>query len=129
MDRRWHAQRARTCRCRASWSAAWSTRGPASPSTCDDADGRASYSWLMAVEREIKIGVPTDFVLPDLNGADGLRAVERGVHVLSTTYWATDSLELMKIRRGLRYRTTDGGERIWTCRAITLRDMLDRVMY
>jgi len=78
----------------------------------------------MAVEREIKIGVPTDFVLPDLTGADGLRAVDRGVHVLSTTYWDTDSLELLKSRRGLRYRTTDGGDGIWTLKAKTRRDGL-----
>ena len=76
----------------------------------------------MAVEREIKIEVPTDFVLPDLSGAHGLRAIDRGVHALSTTYWDTDSLDLLKSQRGLRYRTTDGRGGIWTLKAKTSRD-------
>jgi len=82
----------------------------------------ASYSSRVAVEREIKISVPADFVLPDLTGTGGLRSIDRGVHVLSTTYWDTDSLGLLKSHQGLRYRTTDGRDGIWTLKAKTRQD-------
>jgi len=78
----------------------------------------------VGVEHEIKISVPAEFVLPDLEGAGGLHAVDRGVHVLDTTYWDTDSLQLLNSHQGLRYRTTDGQGGIWTVKAKTRRDGL-----
>ena len=57
----------------------------------------------MPEEREIKIPVGTDFVLPDLDGVvEGTRAVERGTVKLSATYWDTDDLVLLRAKLGLR---------------------------
>jgi inorganic triphosphatase YgiF len=77
----------------------------------------------VGVEREIKVTVPAGFVLPDLDGTDGLRAVDRGVQILETTYWDTDSLALLRSHQGLRHRVTDGAAGgIWTLKAKTHRD-------
>lgn len=76
----------------------------------------------MAVEREIKSPVAETFELPDLDGAAGLHAVDRGVRWLEATYWDTDSLQLMRSGYGLRHRTTDGGDGRWTLKAGTRRE-------
>src|SRR5207253_8062000 len=124
MAPRWLTRPAPTCRCHRSWSAAWSTPGRASRTISDGRGRREPYSCHVGVEHEIKISVPAEFVLPDLEGAGGLHAVDRGVHVLDTTYWDTDSLQLLNSHQGLRYRTTDGQGGIWTVKAKTRRDGL-----
>jgi inorganic triphosphatase YgiF len=69
----------------------------------------------VAVEREVKLAVPEEFVLPDLDGvAGGVRTTDRGTHVLDATYWDTDALALLHSECGLRHRTRDGSEGVWT---------------
>jgi inorganic triphosphatase YgiF len=72
----------------------------------------------MAEEREIKIPVDADFVLPDLDGAvEGTHAVDRGTVELSATYWDTDTLTLLHSHLGLRHRSAPGEEGRWTLKA------------
>ena len=72
----------------------------------------------MAEEREIKIPVGADFVLPDLDGAvAGLRAIDRGTVELSATYWDTDALTLLHAHLGLRHRSARGEAGRWTLKA------------
>jgi inorganic triphosphatase YgiF len=72
----------------------------------------------MAEEREIKIPVATDFVLPDLDGVViGTRAVDRGTVELSATYWDTDELTLLHAKLGLRHRSAPGEPGKWTLKA------------
>ncbi len=77
----------------------------------------------MADEREVKLAVATDFVLPDLEGvAPGVHAADRGVHLLEATYWDTTDLRLLHSGHGLRHRTTDGREGTWTMKGRSRRD-------
>jgi hypothetical protein len=63
----------------------------------------------MPEEREIKIPVGDDFLLPDLDGVvDRTSAVDRGMVELSATYWDTDSLTLLHAKLGLRHRSAPG---------------------
>lgn len=79
---------------------------------------RSAYSGAMPEEREIKIPVGMDFVLPDLDGVlDGIRAVDRGRVELSATYWDTDALTLLHAKLGLRYRSAPGEQGRWTLKA------------
>jgi len=72
----------------------------------------------MAEEREIKIPVDADFVLPDLDGVvEGVRAVDRGTVELSATYWDTDTLTLLHSHLGLRHRRAKGETGRWTLKA------------
>jgi inorganic triphosphatase YgiF len=72
----------------------------------------------MSEEREIKIPVDADFVLPDLDGVvEGTRAVDRGTVALSATYWDTDDLTLLRANLGLRYRSAPGEPGKWTLKA------------
>jgi inorganic triphosphatase YgiF len=72
----------------------------------------------MAEEREIKIPVDSDFVLPDLDAVvDGVRAVDRGTVELSATYWDTDALTLLHAHLGLRHRSEKGEAGRWTLKA------------
>ena len=72
----------------------------------------------MPEEREIKIPVGMDFVLPDLDGVlEGIRAVDRGRVELSATYWDTDELTLLHAKLGLRYRSAPGEQGKWTLKA------------
>jgi len=76
----------------------------------------------MPEEREFKADVAETFVLPDLEGAGGLSAVGRGTRILEATYWDTEDLDLMHNGYGLRYRTTDGANLLWTLKAGTHRE-------
>ncbi len=77
-----------------------------------------SYSGTMPEEREIKMPVGMDFVLPDLDGVlDGIRTVDRGRVELSATYWDTDALSLLHAKLGLRYRSAPGEQGKWTLKA------------
>ncbi len=72
----------------------------------------------MPEEREIKIPVGDDFVLPDLDGVvDGIRAIDRGSVELSATYWDTEDLTLLHARLGLRHRSAPGEVGRWTLKA------------
>src|SRR5579863_7010564 len=72
----------------------------------------------MSEEREIKIPVGSDFVLPDLDGVvDGTAAVDRGFVELSATYWDTDELTLLHAKLGLRHRSAPGEPGKWTLKA------------
>jgi inorganic triphosphatase YgiF len=72
----------------------------------------------MPEEREIKIPVAVDFVLPDLDEVvDGTRAVDRGTVKLSATYWDTDDLALLQAKLGLRHRSAPGEPGKWTLKA------------
>jgi inorganic triphosphatase YgiF len=72
----------------------------------------------MPEEREIKLPVGTDFVLPDLDGVvHGTHAVDRGTVQLSATYWDTDDLRLLQAHLGLRHRSAPGEPGKWTLKA------------
>jgi inorganic triphosphatase YgiF len=71
----------------------------------------------MSIEREFKADVAETFELPELDGVAGLRAVDRGVRHLEATYWDTDDLHLLRSGHGLRYRTTDGSDGLWTLKS------------
>jgi inorganic triphosphatase YgiF len=72
----------------------------------------------MPEEREIKIPVGPDFVMPDLDGVvDGTSAVDRGLVELSATYWDTDGLTLLHAKLGLRHRSAPGEAGKWTLKA------------
>jgi inorganic triphosphatase YgiF len=72
----------------------------------------------MAEEREIKIPVGADFMLPDLDGAvESLHAIDRGTVELSATYWDTDALTLLHSHLGLRHRSARGEAGRWTLKA------------
>ena len=76
----------------------------------------------MPEEREIKLDVPDDFVLPGLDGTAGLHAGDPRVHVLDATYWDTDALDLMRGGFGLRHRTSDAAAGLWTLKAGSHRE-------
>ena len=72
----------------------------------------------MPEEREIKIPVDADFVLPDLDDVvEGTHAVDRGTVELSATYWDTDELTLLHANLGLRHRSAAGEPGKWTLKA------------
>jgi len=72
----------------------------------------------MAEEREIKIPVDADFVLPDLDGVvEGMHTLDRGTVELSATYWDTDALALLHAHLGLRHRSARGEAGRWTLKA------------
>ena len=72
----------------------------------------------MPEEREIKLPVGTDFVLPDLDAVvHGTHAVDRGTVELSATYWDTDDLRLLRAHLGLRHRSAPGEPGKWTLKA------------
>ena len=72
----------------------------------------------MPEEREIKIPVNADFVLPDLDEVvEGTHAVDRGTVELSATYWDTDALTLLHANLGLRHRSAPGEPGKWTLKA------------
>jgi inorganic triphosphatase YgiF len=72
----------------------------------------------MPEEREIKIPVDTEFVVPDLDGVvDGTHALDRGTVDLSATYWDTDDLTLLRAHLGLRHRSAPGEPGRWTLKA------------
>jgi inorganic triphosphatase YgiF len=72
----------------------------------------------MPEEREIKIPVDADFVLPDLDDVvEGTHAVDRGTVELSATYWDTDALTLLHANLGLRHRRAQGEPGKWTLKA------------
>jgi inorganic triphosphatase YgiF len=72
----------------------------------------------MPEEREIKIPVDADFVLPDLDEVvEGTHQVDRGTVELSATYWDADDLTLLHANFGLRHRSAPGEPGKWTLKS------------
>lgn len=69
-----------------------------------------------AEEREVKLSVPDDFVLP-LSQLDPLIAVDHGEELLRSVYWDTDDLALARAGVGVRHRNG-----IWTFKGRSRRD-------
>jgi CHAD domain-containing protein len=61
-------------------------------------------------EREVKLEASTEFVLPRLDGLDGLRLLADDSVDLDADYYDTDDLRLTRAGLSLRYRSDDG----WT---------------
>ena len=55
-------------------------------------------------EREVKLAVTDDFVLPPLSDLDGRVAVDAGEQLLRSVYWDTDDLQLARAGVGVRHR-------------------------
>jgi inorganic triphosphatase YgiF len=55
-------------------------------------------------EREVKLAVTDDFVLPPLSDLDGPVAVDAGEQLLRSVYWDTDDLHLARAGVGVRHR-------------------------
>ena len=55
-------------------------------------------------EREVKLAVTDDFVLPPLSDLDGLVALDAGEQLLRSVYWDTDDLQLARAGVGVRHR-------------------------
>jgi inorganic triphosphatase YgiF len=55
-------------------------------------------------EREVKLTVVDDFVLPSLSDVDGVTVVDHGDERLRAVYWDTDVLGLAHAGVGLRHR-------------------------
>jgi inorganic triphosphatase YgiF len=60
-------------------------------------------------EREVKLAVPDGFVLPPLEGLDGVTVTDRGDGRLRAVYWDTDDLALAHAGVGPRHRNG-----VWT---------------
>jgi CHAD domain-containing protein len=68
-----------------------------------------------SLEREVKLGAPPGFVLPDLAGAAGGVVVEPGARKeLDATYYDTADLRLIRAGITVRHRTTGGDAGKWT---------------
>ncbi|GAC1340878.1 MAG: hypothetical protein NVSMB29_10430 [Candidatus Dormibacteria bacterium] len=65
------------------------------------------------VERELKLHVPDDFVLPSVDGVAGLRADPATRQVQQSRYWDTADGRLLAHGVGLRWRSDSG----WTCKS------------
>jgi inorganic triphosphatase YgiF len=68
-------------------------------------------------EREVKLAVATDFVLPSLSGLVGVTAVDEGEELQRAVYWDTDDLGLAHAGVGVRHRNG-----IWTFKGRSRRD-------
>jgi inorganic triphosphatase YgiF len=70
-----------------------------------------------AEEREVKLSVPDDFLLPSLSGVDGMTAVDEGEERQRSVYWDTDDLALVHAGVGVRHRNG-----IWAFKGRSRRD-------
>ncbi|MGH7721926.1 MAG: CYTH domain-containing protein [Candidatus Dormibacteria bacterium] len=70
-----------------------------------------------AEEREVKLEVPEDFVLPSLAPLDSVTALDRGDARLAAVYWDTADLGLARAGVGLRHRNG-----VWTFKGRSRRD-------
>jgi inorganic triphosphatase YgiF len=68
-------------------------------------------------EREVKLAVPDDFVLPTPAGLAGVAAVDRGRRTLDAVYWDTPDLQLARAGAALRHRNGT-----WTYKGLSRRD-------
>jgi CHAD domain-containing protein len=69
----------------------------------------------VGIEREVKLGAPADFVLPDLTGVlDGAVVSVLAPRHLRAVYWDTVDLRLARAGVSLRHRVDDGGGDCWT---------------
>jgi inorganic triphosphatase YgiF len=72
-------------------------------------DGTAGNVGGGVEEREVKLTVGADYVLPALTGMDGVTALDRGDERLRAVYWDTDDLGLARAGVGMRHRNG-----VWT---------------
>jgi inorganic triphosphatase YgiF len=79
--------------------------------------GSIAGSALGVEEREVKLMVADDFVLPSLSDLDGLTAVDAGDELLRAVYWDTDELALARAGVGVRHRNG-----IWAFKGRSRRD-------
>jgi inorganic triphosphatase YgiF len=79
--------------------------------------GAAAGSGEGIEEREVKLAVAADFVLPSLSGLDGVTAVDAGEELQRAVYWDTDDLALAHAGVGVRHRNG-----IWTFKGLSRRD-------
>ncbi|HWF58287.1 MAG TPA: CYTH domain-containing protein [Candidatus Dormibacteraeota bacterium] len=77
----------------------------------------AGASGAAVEEREVKLAVPDDFVLPSLSGLDSLTTLDEGEEVLRSVYWDTGDLALVRAGVGVRHRNG-----IWTFKGPSRRD-------
>jgi inorganic triphosphatase YgiF len=68
-------------------------------------------------EREVKLAVPDDFVLPGLSDLAGVVVVDRGDVRLRAVYWDNDDLTLCRAGVGLRHRNG-----VWAYKGGSRRD-------
>ncbi len=68
-------------------------------------------------EREVKLAVTEDFVLPSLVALDGVRVVDRGDDHLHAVYWDSDDLGLARAGVGVRHRNG-----VWTYKGRSRRE-------
>jgi inorganic triphosphatase YgiF len=68
-------------------------------------------------EREVKLRVDGDFVLPVPLALDGLTTVDRGDERLNAVYWDTDDLALARAGVGTRHRNG-----VWTYKGASRRE-------
>ncbi len=68
-------------------------------------------------EREVKLVVDGDFVLPVPLGLEGVASVDRGDERLNAVYWDTDDLALARAGVGTRHRNG-----VWTYKGASRRE-------
>jgi hypothetical protein len=68
-------------------------------------------------EREVKLAVTDEFVLPALSDLDGPVGVYAGEQLLRSVYWDTDDLQLARTGVGVRHRNG-----IWAFKGRSRRD-------
>ncbi len=68
-------------------------------------------------EREVKLAVDDDFVVPPLSGLSGVTVVDHGDERLHAVYWDTADLGLARAGVGMRHRNG-----VWTCKSRSRRD-------
>lgn len=83
---------------------------------CGSSVADPSRPYAMGIEREAKLPVNNDYILPNLNEIiPGTSANDCGPRVLSSTYWDTQDLSLVRARIGLRFRSQgDSVTGTWT---------------
>lgn len=78
-------------------------------------------------EVELKLIVPSDFELPELEGKTGVAsAAEETPQQLNATYFDTPDLRLMRHGITLRYRTGEGSGPLWTLKLPANGDLARR---
>ncbi len=70
-----------------------------------------------AEEREVKLAVAKEWVLPALSGLEGVSTMDRGDEPLRAVYWDTDDLRLARAGVGIRHRNG-----VWTFKGRSRRE-------
>ncbi|MBJ7594801.1 MAG: CYTH domain-containing protein [Candidatus Dormibacteraeota bacterium] len=70
-----------------------------------------------AEEREVKLAITEDFVLPSMTALEGVSVVDQGDNHLHAVYWDSDDLDLAHTGVGLRHRNG-----VWTYKGRSRRE-------